>query len=610
MADHPYRDLKRDSLSRTGLYMSTGILIGVLATWAAAWAWVRIGAGMPDRDVVGLAALGIVLLAVSAGLVVLRLDARRRQRLALLQAELDLLRGEQGAIARAHTQLLGRLCHEIRTPVHAVLGISELLLDGSLTSEQRRKVDILQASAEQLRALVDDALDLARLDAGQLELSRKDFEPRQLLAATVSIVRFRAESKGLEVTHEVSADVPQTLQGDPLRLRQLWLNLLTNAVKFTAEGRVEIRLDYRDDALLCDVEDSGVGISAADQERLFRPFERADTTVARSVEGTGLGLAICRHLVAEMDGHLGCRSDRDVRGPGSGSTFSLRLPLPRAAGTGVPGAAARDESSDDADLAGRRILVVDDDPVHRLVTASHLEELGVDVTEAAGGFEALTLCRQRHFDAVLVDGYLPDLEGPETVRRLRTMERDELPAAVILAVSADESAAARGRWTEAGADDLIAKPFHRGDLVGRLRAGLPAARRALAARPDRDQAVPASLSGSETLSALWQRGRRTGRDEVTRAIEGLRSAGDTALTDLRVAVANGRADDAATCVHGLAGVAAVLGCEELERLCRSFGTQQREDEERVAARIDRIERELDAAVSRLRELWPGREAVS
>jgi CheY-like chemotaxis protein len=329
-------------------------------------------------------------------------------------------------------------------------------------------VEVIDASAQALLALVDDILDLAKIEAGKLSLAVTSFPLRRILEETERLLRPRAEEKGIGLRLEVADGVPGRFRGDPARLRQLLFNLVGNAVKFTAEGGVTVSVDPEErdgePLLLCRVQDTGIGIAPEDQAHLFEPFTQVDSSSVRKFGGTGLGLAISKKLVELMGGEIGVESARGV-----GSTFWFRIPLPHSQTptTEVELPAADADAAAGEEAAPHRVLVVDDNPVNRMVAVRQLEALGYRAESVESGGAALDALGAERYDAVLMDCQMPGLDGYETTRRLRRLENGDRRTPVI-AVTAHAMKGERERCLDAGMDDYVAKPFRLRELAGLL----------------------------------------------------------------------------------------------------------------------------------------------
>lgn len=350
------------------------------------------------------------------------------------EAALEAAREQAETATRAKSAFLANTSHEIRTPLNAIVGLSHLLLRTGVSERQKEYLTKIQQAAHNLLRIINDILDLSKIEAGKLDIETEEFDLNRLLDSILGMLAVRAEERGLRLSSTVHSDVPLTLVGDSLRLGQVLLNLLDNAIKFTREGGVTllVNVDSRRIhavSLRFSVKDSGIGLSEEEMARIFQPFSQADVTTTRRFGGTGLGLAISRHLVELMGGELTVESK-----PGEGSTFSFTVPFR------IPGVVRLPEGPSmlRKELFGLRILVVDDGPAEREILQGLLRSMHFDVSVAASGEEALAEVVQAAatgaapYDIVLLDWRMQGMDGLETARRLRADRRIRRSPIIIL----------------------------------------------------------------------------------------------------------------------------------------------------------------------------------
>jgi PAS domain S-box-containing protein len=372
-------------------------------------------------------------------------------------------RDEAEAANRAKSTFLANTSHELRTPLNGIIGLAHLAREPGLDAALRtRYLDQIAESGQALAGIIADILDLSKIEAGKLQIEAAAFDPALLVESLVSAWVPQAAAKGLALRVETGPGVAGAARGDALRVRQIASNFLSNAIKFTAQGEVVLRIARPGggERLRIEVQDSGPGIDESTLARLFRPFTQADESTTRRYGGSGLGLSICRELATLMGGEVGVASDA-----GSGSLFWAELPLPAVAEALPPEPAPKDEPS----LAGVRVLLVEDNPVNMVIAVAMLERWGVEVVQAADGCEAVAAARAaradgRPFDLVLMDVQMPVMSGHEATRTLRA-EGHRLP---IVALTAAALVTERELALAAGMDDFLTKPID----VDRLRATL------------------------------------------------------------------------------------------------------------------------------------------
>jgi len=380
-----------------------------------------------------------------------RLELTVRERTQALEQAL----ANMNRAMRAKSEFLAVVSHEIRTPMNGILGMTQLLQMSALDEEQRRFVGVIQTSGETLLSIINDILDMSKLEAGKFKLHSRPFEPRVVAREVGDLLRSQAQSKRLYLDIEIAERLPQWLQGDGLRLTQVLTNLVGNALKFTHHGGVTVTLEMSDDATMleCVVQDTGIGIPPDRVNSLFERFSQVDSSITRRYGGTGLGLAICKHLVEGMGGTIGVRSKMH-----EGSTFTVRIPAPVA----QPEAPAQGNPAPAAPRRELRVLLVEDNAVNQLLAMTMLNKLGYQGDLAADGAEALERVKSVDYDVVLMDMQMPRMDGLTATRAIRQLPLAHQPR--IVALTANAMDADRETCLQAGMDDFLAKPFKAGEL--------------------------------------------------------------------------------------------------------------------------------------------------
>jgi signal transduction histidine kinase/DNA-binding response OmpR family regulator len=514
---------------------------------------------------------------------------------------LQRMHDEQLAVERMKDEFVSMVSHELRTPLNGVIGMTDLLLQSDLGPQARTYAQGVQRSGEVLLAVIDDILDLSKIEAGKLDLESVALDVREVIAEVAQLFAERAQLKGVPLSCEVDAAVPDGLEGDPIRLRQVLLNLVGNALKFTQEGRVRLGVSLVEEAkevvrLRFAVADTGIGVESRDHERLFQPFAQADSSTTRKYGGTGLGLSICQRLVHLMQGEIGVESQ-----PGVGSTFWFTVPLRRAAASAGGPVRAAIDAPQPRGLPGRstqRLLLVEDSWMNQQVALGMLEELGYEADLATDGREALEAIERSAYAAVLLDCQMPEMDGFQMTAELRRREatsgRSPVP---VIAMTASAMPADRERCLASGMNDHLAKPVRIVELSAKLSRWV--------ARTGDTPAAPEDVFDRSALSEV-ARLQRPGRPNLVAAIvERFRAEAPSRVQALRDALARGDAAAVSDVAHALKGDSRRIGGTEVGQLSAQIEALGRSGEladaaELVAALAAAMER-LCAALDSLGE---------
>lgn len=359
-------------------------------------------------------------------------------------------------------QFLANMSHEIRTPMNAILGMTRLALNTPLDAVQEKYLKGIHQSAGNLLVIINDILDFSKIEAGKLEFESIPFQIREVIHQVLDILKFKAEEKGLLLNQDVGADVPEWVNGDPVRLHQILLNLAGNSIKFTNSGHVAIRCHPSGAAFRFEVSDTGIGIPLEKQAHIFESFSQAQSDTTRNYGGTGLGLTITKELTELQGGQIGLYSE-----PGKGSTFWIEIPYVKTSAPPLPVHAENHEN----DLDGIRILLVEDNPFNQIVATDTLEEFikNVTIEVAEHGQEALEkLQAQKHFDVILMDVQMPVMDGFEATKAIRNSP-PPISSIPIIALTANAVKEEVQRCKDCGMDDFVTKPFDPKELLKKIQ---------------------------------------------------------------------------------------------------------------------------------------------
>lgn len=519
---------------------------------------------------------------------------------ARVAAEQELINARDKAMEgqRAKAAFVAVMSHEMRTPLNGLLGTLDILRETRLTNEQRRFVHAMEQAGHILLQHVNDVLDMERLDAGKLSFAHVGFDPGTLATQIIEAQRNEAAARGNKLEYEIVGDHPGHVVGDPMRIRQVLLNLVGNAIKFTMQGTIRIEIEYygAQSELEFRVMNSGIGISQTDAERIFDDFVTLDPDQSRSQTGTGLGLGIARRLVHAMGGTIGVESE-----PDDGSVFWFSLPANRATGVKAPPPPEASALQDGLGTAPSfDILVVEDNDINRVVLCEMLRRAGHTSFEARTGREGVELANTRPFDAILMDLNMPEMNGIEATQTIRNAPGPNQRTAII-AITANILPEARAELEQAGVGLVVSKPISRKALEKALHDALRPQNRVPMPK------TPIAASGDETIADL---AAALGAEKFRQVCEKFVTEGELHIATLKKTLEDGDLQTHASIAHKFSGAAALMGLELLHMALKHQENISREgDMEAAVEGYDEVTETWVDAAKRVNNIMDASDAT-
>ena len=503
---------------------------------------------------------------------------------------------------QAKSEFLAAMSHEIRTPMNGILGMLRIVGDSALSDDQRSRLAVIQSSSQTLLGILNDILDYSKIETGEIVLEPRDFDLRPLVGDILALLRFRATERGLGLETNIAGDVPDFVRGDSGKLSQILLNLIGNGLKFTEQGRVALTIEKgRETAdgeitLHFEVEDTGPGISRADQQRVFEPFYQADPRNSRQHGGTGLGLAISRRLVEAMGGTLSVSSE-----PGRGSRFSFDARMDEGDGHAITRARFELPTSH-PELGVLSVLIVEDNEINAIVAEGFLDHMGHEVTVVGTGEAAVQAVQDRPIDVVLMDISLPGIDGVEATRRIRNLDRPALEELPIIAMSAHVFQNEIAHVLDAGMDAFVGKPVSPERLAEALAQVVQRRRRGVVVPVE--HALEDGRHVVLNPSVLDDDYMILGPDKTGRMVDAFFDGAVRKVEQLSNAVAGEDWSTVAYIAHNLKGSAASLGLSALEsRAHRLEICAKKEEGSEIARDFDEFIALFESSTAALRAYW-------